>query len=53
MGEIKNGYINLVGKPEAKDHVEELGVDGRIILKRILRKIKLQILMKNTKMAVC
>jgi hypothetical protein len=28
----------LVGKPEGKDHLEDLGVDGRIILRRIFRK---------------
>jgi len=26
-------YRVLVGKPEGKDHFEDLGVDGRIILK--------------------
>jgi hypothetical protein len=31
-------YRALLGKPEEKDHVEDLGVDGRTILKRILKK---------------
>jgi hypothetical protein len=29
----------LVGKPEGRDHLEYLGIDGRIILKWILNKI--------------
>jgi len=32
MGEIRNAYKILVGKPEGKRHPEELGVYGRIIL---------------------
>jgi hypothetical protein len=28
----------LVEKPEGKNHLEDLGVDGRIILKKILKK---------------
>ena len=31
-------YRLLVGKPEGKDHLEGLGVDGRVILKWIFRK---------------
>jgi hypothetical protein len=31
-------YRVLVGKPEGKNHLEDLGVDGRIILRRIFRK---------------
>jgi hypothetical protein len=39
MGEIRNAYKILVGKPERKrDHAEYLGVDGKIILKWILEK---------------
>jgi hypothetical protein len=30
MGEMKGAYIILIGKPEGKNHLEELGVDGRI-----------------------
>jgi hypothetical protein len=39
MGETRNAHTILVGKPEGKRHSEELGVDGRIILKWILRKL--------------
>jgi hypothetical protein len=28
----------LVGKPEEKDHLEDLSIDGRMILEWILRK---------------
>jgi hypothetical protein len=28
----------FVGKPEAKNHLEDLGVDGRKILKYIIKK---------------
>jgi hypothetical protein len=38
MGEVTNAYSVLVGKPEGKNHLEDLGVDGRIILECILRK---------------
>jgi hypothetical protein len=38
MGEMKNTYHILVGKPEGKNHLEDLGVDGKIILEWILGK---------------
>jgi hypothetical protein len=38
MGDIRNVYQIFVGKPEGKNHLEDLGIDGRIILKWILRK---------------
>jgi len=31
-------YRILVGKPEERDHLEDPGVDGRIILRWIFRK---------------
>jgi len=31
-------YRVLVGNPEEKDHMDDPGVDGRIILRRIFRK---------------
>jgi hypothetical protein len=37
MGEI-NAYKILVGYLKGRDHSEDLGVDGRIILQWILRK---------------
>jgi hypothetical protein len=37
-GEIISTYIS-VGEPEGKTHSEDLGIDGRIILKYILRKL--------------
>jgi hypothetical protein len=29
MGEMRNAYNVLVGKPEGKNHLKDLGVDGR------------------------
>jgi hypothetical protein len=31
MGEMRNVYIILVGKPEGKDHSENLGTDGNVL----------------------
>jgi len=33
MGERRGVYGVLVGKPEERDHLEDPGVDGRIILR--------------------
>jgi len=38
VGERRGVYGVLVGNPEEKDHLENLGVDGRIILRWIFRK---------------
>ena len=36
MGERRGAYRVLVAKPEGKNHLEDLGVDGSVILKWIL-----------------
>jgi hypothetical protein len=36
MGQMRNAYKILVGKPEGKYHAEDLRVDRRIILEWIL-----------------
>jgi hypothetical protein len=33
VGEMRNAYRILIGKPEAMDHLRDLGADMRIILK--------------------
>jgi hypothetical protein len=38
MGENRNGFKILVGSLKERDHTEDLGVGGRIILKWILWK---------------
>ena len=38
MGKRRGVYRVLVGKPEIKDHLEDLGIGGRIILKWIFKK---------------
>ena len=38
MGEKRGVYRVLVGKPEGRNHLRDPGVDGRIILRWILRK---------------
>jgi hypothetical protein len=32
-GERRGVYTDLAGKPEGKDHLEDPGVDGKIILR--------------------
>jgi hypothetical protein len=32
MGEMRNAYKIFIGKPEWKNHSEDLGVDVRILL---------------------
>jgi hypothetical protein len=36
MGDTRNAYKILVGKPEGKNHLEYLCIEGRIILELIL-----------------
>jgi hypothetical protein len=38
MGEMKNAYNILVGNLKGRDHSEDLGTDGKIILEWILGK---------------
>jgi len=38
MGDKRNAYRGLVGKLEGKSHLEDLGLDERIILKWKLKK---------------
>jgi hypothetical protein len=39
VGEMRNAYKILVGNLNEKDHSENLGVDGKIVLEWILRKV--------------
>ena len=38
MGKSRGAYWFLVGKPERRNHLEDPGLDRRIILKRIFEK---------------
>jgi hypothetical protein len=38
MGERIGVYKVLVGKPKERDHLEDPGIDGRILLRWIFRK---------------
>jgi len=38
MGERSSVYRVLVGKPEGKSNLEDIDIDGRIILKVIFKK---------------
>jgi hypothetical protein len=38
MGEMRSAYKVSVGKPEAKNQLEDLVIDGRIILEWISKK---------------
>jgi len=39
MGDKRGGYRVLVGDPRERDHLEDLDVDGRVILKLIFKKL--------------
>jgi hypothetical protein len=39
MEKSRGVYRILVGKPEGKNHLQDPGVDRRIILRRIFRKL--------------
>jgi hypothetical protein len=38
LGEGRCAYRIMVGRPEGRNHLEDPGVDGRIILKWIFKK---------------
>jgi hypothetical protein len=38
MGERTDVYRVLVGNPRERDHLEDTGIDGRIILRWIFKK---------------
>jgi hypothetical protein len=38
LGEMRNAHNNLNGKTEGRSHLEDLGIDGKIILEWILGK---------------
>jgi hypothetical protein len=38
MGDRRGVYRVLIGRADGKNHLEDLGVDGRIILKHIFKK---------------
>jgi len=38
LGESRGVYRVLMGKPEGRDHLEDPGLDGRIVLRWIFRK---------------
>jgi hypothetical protein len=38
MGVMRNAYKILVGKPEEKNHSEDLSIDGRIIAQWMVGK---------------
>jgi hypothetical protein len=38
MGERRRSYKVLVGKPEGKNLLKDLSLDGKMILKRIFKK---------------
>jgi hypothetical protein len=39
MGERRGAYRALVGKPEGRNHLEDPGIDGRIILKWFFERL--------------
>jgi hypothetical protein len=47
VGEIRNIYKILVGKPERRAHLVDLYVDGKIILKWVLNSVLLLLIVGN------
>jgi hypothetical protein len=43
MGEMENAHRIPIGKPKERDHLEDLSVDGRMILKEISRKQRVRV----------
>jgi hypothetical protein len=43
VGDMKDVYGILLGKPERRDYLEDLGVVGRIHLKWILKKCEVRV----------
>jgi hypothetical protein len=39
MGERRDAFRVLVGKPEGRNHLKNPGIDGRIILKCIIERL--------------
>jgi hypothetical protein len=39
IGDMRNAYNIFIGKPERREYSEDLDVDGKIILERILGKV--------------
>jgi hypothetical protein len=40
MEALRNAYSILVGKPEGRDHLENLVIDGNIVLKKQNMKVR-------------
>jgi hypothetical protein len=38
MGEMRNAYKILFGNLKGRDHVEDISIDGSVVLERILGK---------------
>jgi hypothetical protein len=38
MGEMRNEYKSLIGRRKGRDHLENQGTDGAIVLKWIIKK---------------
>jgi len=39
LGDMRNAYKIFVGKPEGMNHLEDVNIDGKIILKWILKNM--------------
>jgi hypothetical protein len=43
MGQMRNAYNILIGKLKGRDHLEDLGIDGKRISERILGKYSVRV----------
>jgi hypothetical protein len=50
---VRNAYTVSVGGPEGKDHLGDMGVDGRLMLNWILKKCGVKVRIRFNWFRIC